>query len=156
MNEKLSYYKVHYNYIGLTDQARIQAQSRINRDRQINCKVQYSYFNLTEYLAYKNQKEKHMGNYPYKIIELNYAEREEKLMLILLKEKQMKISLPNNMNVGDPIYINDEPYVPQHEQKMLLNMSEQEIKAILEVVNIEKVIKLCKCCHGILYHKVRK
>lgn len=73
------------------------------------------------------------------------------------RKENMKIAFPiYNENSPDYVIINDNKYVPENEQKSFLRMTDKEIKAILEVQNTETVIKVAKCCHGVLYHKVRK
>jgi hypothetical protein len=70
-----------------------------------------------------------------------------------LEERQMKIIYDKVLRKA---VIDDEVYVPEHDQKSLLRMTEKEMRAILETQNAETLIKLAKCCHGVIYHKLRR
>lgn len=68
----------------------------------------------------------------------------------------MKIVIDSSEKYPTELYINEQKYVPEHEQKSIFRMDTKEISTILGVQSVETVIKLAKCCHGILYHEVRK
>jgi hypothetical protein len=76
---------------------------------------------------------------------------------LYIKEKSMKIVIPEHPGLPSQVLINDQKFVPEYEQRpFFFHLSSEEMKSMLEVQSVETLIKVSKACHGALYHKVRK